>query len=559
MEGELRVLKLCPRRMYTLLVALLVASPVMGGGPQPPVRIVASTPTLAEMVRSAGRDTVSVESIWDGTRDLRAFKLGTRQRHLLANAALYVGYYTAPYSLWEEKCALQLPEERVLSLGLSIPATSPSGKGHRSGASGERALDPCWAMDAARAVGARLKLLVPSARDRIDRNTAQFRASTAEAMFGSTLCDMMDIDDLVHWYSQGELGAALAAEEVHCELDGWVKQLGTFRGIGVEDPSGLLSSFCSSFGLAMVKQDRCTSGDSTGLKACRVTVQWQKQERRSQKHEQATIDDVVLRLTQEKVFASRDDGYVARMSELINSFSSKLIMAHTRNIVLRAYGGALPSEIALQLDERHVPELLALLNGQEHSTYWRNVLYGLGTIGDERAYEPMVRLLDKRFQNQEISRTVARAMLRVPRALGLLAQETDKAYAYLVKGCQESFWEKRIAWRGAVYPRAVMLNSLVQSCLMGVAVSGRAGPEWIDRLIQETSKDYQHRYWSMILMADCRIWWREKYGMDAFRREERSELTTKRINEYWLTDRAEHIKQLVVPPEKLEKLPDRLR
>jgi len=200
---------------------------------------------------------------------------------------------------------------------------------------------------------------------------------------------------------------------------------------------------------------------------------------------------------------------------------------------------------ALRFAKRDVPELLEILSDTRKVLWWENAVLILGYIGDERAYEPLAELVTTRFAGKTIDRHIDRAILSVPRALGLLAQRSDKALAFLEKGFSARVWEEHVTWQGALSREGVVV-SLAGSCMMGVGLSGRKDHAWVMETARNREKALEHS-WSSILEADRFLWWQEKYGRRRFRREWRSKRGIDRLEEYWQSERAAELKAVVTP------------
>ena len=201
--------------------------------------------------------------------------------------------------------------------------------------------------------------------------------------------------------------------------------------------------------------------------------------------------------------------------------------------------------VALRFGRRSVPELLGILADARKAVWWRNVCLLLGYIGDERAHEPLVGLITKRFAGKTVDRDAATSLLYVPEALGLLAQESDKALAFLEEGCSFRIWEERVIGESWL-SRPTTVISLVEGCIKGVGISGRRDHAWVMELARNRKKELEHS-WSGILEADRFLWWQETYGLRQFRREWHSERDNVRAEEYWLSERAAELKAIVTP------------
>jgi HEAT repeat protein len=142
-------------------------------------------------------------------------------------------------------------------------------------------------------------------------------------------------------------------------------------------------------------------------------------------------------------------------------------------VVRTTYYHGIPYELAHGLGPEAVPTLLELLGREEEREHWANIVLVLGMIGDDRATEPLIDFLERRFTG-EVDPATYRALLEVPASLGFLARDpSSRAFAYLRDGTSLEAWQdKGLRWTLPALrdeDRAVLM---VRRSITGLGLSG---------------------------------------------------------------------------------------
>lgn len=148
-------------------------------------------------------------------------------------------------------------------------------------------------------------------------------------------------------------------------------------------------------------------------------------------------------------------------------------------VVRAAYYHGLPYQLAHGLGPEAVPTLLELLERDEEREHWANVVTVLGMIGDDRATEPLIDFLERRFTGR-VDGAAYRALLEVPASLGLLARDpSSRAFAYLVDGTSLEAWQGRaLPWVVPPLQPADRDLLMLRRSIVGLGFSGtEAGRE----------------------------------------------------------------------------------
>lgn len=142
-------------------------------------------------------------------------------------------------------------------------------------------------------------------------------------------------------------------------------------------------------------------------------------------------------------------------------------------VVKSHYEHGIPYEQAAKFGASEVPALLNILSDQKQQEYWRNAVFLLGVIGDERAFAPLVKLVED--QRGEINPLARRAASYVPFALGHLAGNgSENALNYLLESATPECWEKKLAWTyGGKKAGDLFAEDFAKAALMGLGISAQ--------------------------------------------------------------------------------------
>jgi hypothetical protein len=135
------------------------------------------------------------------------------------------------------------------------------------------------------------------------------------------------------------------------------------------------------------------------------------------------------------------------------------------SFVCRDYKHGVPYIPARTYQARDVEALLRVLADPANEPYWANTIITLGIIGDERATQPIIDFLERRFEG-EVSLARFNALLSAPLALGHAARHgNEPARDYLVRHPTLAAWEaKELRWtfqRYRGHARSVLLAKMV--------------------------------------------------------------------------------------------------
>lgn len=146
-----------------------------------------------------------------------------------------------------------------------------------------------------------------------------------------------------------------------------------------------------------------------------------------------------------------------------------------REFVRQTFIQGIPYEEASRYDSSGVPALLEMLADPKEEPYWPNIVVTLGIIGDERAVDPLIALVNKDAPGT-LSNSQYTARTSALMALGYLVNKSKnaKALAYLKENLDPQVWAKRkITWtspyQASVEERNVQLS---KAAILGLALCG---------------------------------------------------------------------------------------
>lgn len=145
-----------------------------------------------------------------------------------------------------------------------------------------------------------------------------------------------------------------------------------------------------------------------------------------------------------------------------------------REVVHATYIAGVPYETATQFDSDDCNYLLNLIEREDEAPYWPNATKVLGIIGgEERAYQPLVDLVEGHKDDFPNTSAVYRGRLSALFALGYLANHdhagSERALKYIQKSMKPSDWRRR----GLKWIKKDDAVNLSISAVHALAISGR--------------------------------------------------------------------------------------
>ncbi|HJQ83020.1 MAG TPA: hypothetical protein VKA21_03020 [Candidatus Binatia bacterium] len=147
---------------------------------------------------------------------------------------------------------------------------------------------------------------------------------------------------------------------------------------------------------------------------------------------------------------------------------------------VRAFARALhvegvPLAAVRQFDpDQALDPLLGMLADGAEESHWANVVVILGMLGDERALDPLLAVLET--GDGPLSEARWRAAKSVPMALGYLVHfgGSQRALRYLVESLDPAVWPGRgIRWRSPLHADAAARDAhLTRMAVLGLALTG---------------------------------------------------------------------------------------
>ncbi len=525
---------------FALFVALSVASSVFAA-PKPRANVLVTSPLLGKLVREIGGDAVQPYPIWgaDGVpgqskpdeviTGLHATKL-----------ALFVGYGTDPFTSIENTATRMLPRDtRVVVIGSDKVQGRPARLG-------EMVLDPLWSISAAGVIATELARELPDLRDEIGANARKFQGKMLRLTYGEKYATEAEAKGLLDAGSGARLGQWIANLGSAAGSVCLVERLAGYQGVSVADEWGVCGAFCTRFGLKYSPLSHAEKGTEVPQQ---LVVRWMAKDGVA-----AEEDWRIVRVTIDPSLLQGKDRDVSEViAGLMDAIEPGVVKCKVRELVRSA---SVEPTAALALDRRAVPELLDTLSRTDRAGYWRNTVWLLGYVGDSRGFQPLKDLSTQRFADTEVTADVEKAILSVPKAMGLLAARDNRdALRFLEGSCSVAFWSDKVTWRGTLLWRDVDIVSLAENSIMGLGISGQKDVTWLNEIIRKRDPSLVHS-WAAFLETDMFLWWHEKYGTKQFLSEWRTGIGATRQNEYWKSERATKMKAAVVPPGT--KLPDEL-
>jgi ABC-type Zn uptake system ZnuABC Zn-binding protein ZnuA len=233
--------------------------------PAAPLRVVATTPDLADLVRAVGGAEVAVTTLARGTED----------PHFVEPRPSLVKDLNAADLLVTVGMDLEIGWLPALIGSARNPAVAPGGRGHldastvigplevpegpvdrsmgdvHPGGNPHYLLDPVNGMKVAEAVRERLAALRPARADEFARRGEDFRRRLAEALVGSALAVKYDAAKLLRLHEAGRLTDFLRQQGDFDALGGWIRRLLPHFGARVVADHNLWPYFARRYGLVI--------------------------------------------------------------------------------------------------------------------------------------------------------------------------------------------------------------------------------------------------------------------------------------------------------------------
>ncbi len=163
---------------------------------------------------------------------------------------------------------------------------------------------------------------------------------------------------------------------------------------------------------------------------------------------------------------------------------------NVEEFVRQIYYEGIPYEQASHYGHEDVPKLLAMLEDPKEKLYRSNIIVTLGIIGDDRAVEPMLDLLES--SGKQLKPEDFASQSSVLMSLGYLINKTqnEKALAYLKKHTTPEGWQgsnlTRVeGFQASTDERSQQLSTLA---VIGLALSGHPEAQTTLRSLGEDVK-----------------------------------------------------------------------
>lgn len=182
---------------------------------------------------------------------------------------------------------------------------------------------------------------------------------------------------------------------------------------------------------------------------------------------------------------------------------------------IRTYQG-----LAQRYDVTAVPKLIEMINATSDMRYWEDAVGVLGTVGDERAVDALIELIERPpVESEYISEAWHDARANALFSLGLLVHRTasEKALEYLLASVDDTIWRRRDVRGPPSYGTNYLRYDwqLSKWAVFGLAVTGhpRAGDAL--RSLQQSPAPNQQRL--QVGLDDTLDSWLEAYDLVAER------------------------------------------
>ena len=202
----------------TIVVLAMVAGTAGARGKPPPIKVCATTTSLASLAAAVGGEDVSAAPLLSSAEDPHGVVATPRLLDCVRGARLLV---VNGFDLEGEWLATLLA-----NAGTSL---RPGGRGYLDASSAVRRplsgpyylLDPVWGLAVAGRIRSALEALQPTSRQVFTARYEAFRARLGAAMIGERLASKYPIEKLADLYAARTLGTFLAVQREAGLLGGW--------------------------------------------------------------------------------------------------------------------------------------------------------------------------------------------------------------------------------------------------------------------------------------------------------------------------------------------------
>jgi len=144
-----------------------------------------------------------------------------------------------------------------------------------------------------------------------------------------------------------------------------------------------------------------------------------------------------------------------------------------RDFVSSEFIHGVPYDLAKNYNSDDVPELISMLSSNEMKPYWRNIIWVLAAIGDERALDVLIRFNASRFDG-EVDNDTFSALIQINLAIGALAHRSDAAFEHIERIANPEYWRKNpVSWRYVTLKPGETELLMTQLAINGLGLTGR--------------------------------------------------------------------------------------
>jgi ABC-type Zn uptake system ZnuABC Zn-binding protein ZnuA len=251
--------------MRRLTPGLLLATLLAAALPGSELRVIASVPDLADLVRQVGGDVVTVEVLarpGDNPHFITARpsfirKLADADAFVVIGMELEIGW--APALLRSARNRqIQAGQPGHIDCSAAIrPLELPSGPIDRSMGDVHPHGNPHYLLSPVNGIlvlgllGERLAQLAPTQAEAFRARAAEAAQRLAIALYGEPLVERVGLPELLAWHQDGRLEAELAQRELVDQVGGWLGELWPQRGSRLVDDHNQWPYFCHCYGLTV--------------------------------------------------------------------------------------------------------------------------------------------------------------------------------------------------------------------------------------------------------------------------------------------------------------------
>lgn len=175
---------------------------------------------------------------------------------------------------------------------------------------------------------------------------------------------------------------------------------------------------------------------------------------------------------------------------LIFTISGKSALASTdlEVFVTTHYHHGVPVDQARKFGKKAVPQLIRFLEDEKFKQAWPNIIVMLGLLEDEKAVQPLVNFLEKKFTGP-VDDITYQALVVVPNSIALAsAGKNAEAEEYILKGMENNNWRQK----GKIRWSYKLLSEDDQPLLLrklSIEAAGKIGTEKARDALQKIKQD----------------------------------------------------------------------